>query len=275
MDLKPAERLQRAKVAAVNHGLKRIVFVSELFRRSFLESVPLRRELTIVIPNGIDARRFSPTGGDSFRAEFGIGADEFVVGVVATPGRPAKGLDILLSAASILKTTAPRYRFLIVGDLDLGRGTALLNDRESRGLTKDVIITGFRNDVDRALASFDVYALTSRTEGFPLSLLEAMASGLPIVATRCGGPQEILDDGITGLLVENGSIEEIAGSIARLRADEALRRRLGAAARTAVNERFTVDAQVRAYEKVYEDSLSPPQRVASGEETKRAHATGV
>ena len=181
---------------------------------------------------------------------------EFVVGTVATPGRRAKGLDVLLDVASILKTSSPGCRFVIVGDLDLGRGVELLEDRNSRGLIDDVIVTGFRSDVDRALAAFDMYALTSRSEGFPLSLLEAMAAGLSIVATRCGGPEQILDDGVTGILVENGSADAIANAIARLRMNADERRRLGEAARVKVSERFTLEAELRAYERLYEECLS-------------------
>jgi glycosyltransferase involved in cell wall biosynthesis len=260
LDLRPGGRLQNLKLAAVNHGLKRIVFVSEQLQRTLLQAFPLRRDLATVITNGINIERYSTGRGEEFRTEYGIGANEFLVGTVATPGRPAKGLDVLLDVVSILKTLSPGCRFIVLGDLEFGRGTELLKDRDRRGLTNDVLFTGFRGDVGRALAAFDVYALTSRSEGFPLSLLEAMAAGLPIVATRCGGPEQILDDGFTGLLVENGSAEAIARSIARLRADAIERRRLGDAARVAVNERFTLEAEVRAYERVYESCLSLSER---------------
>jgi glycosyltransferase involved in cell wall biosynthesis len=181
---------------------------------------------------------------------------------------------VLLDAVSILKTLSPGCRFVVLGDLEFGRGTELLKDRDSRGLTNDVLFTGFRSDVDRALAAFDVYVLASRSEGFPLSLLEAMAAGLPIVATRCGGPEQILDDNVTGLLVENGSAEAIANSIALLRADAIERRRLGDAARAAVSERFTLEAEVRAYERVYESCLSLSERPFSLR-TKRGRAQEV
>ena len=149
---------------------------------------------------------------------------------------------------------------MVVGDLTFGRGAELFEGRSARGLTEDVVITGFRSDVPNALAAFDVYALTSRYEGFSLALVEAMATGLPVVATRCGGPEQILDDGVTGLLVENGSAEAVASAIDRLRANSDERRRLGNAARNAVSERFTLEAQVRAYEQLYEECLEKPRR---------------
>ncbi len=244
----------------MNSGLRRIVFVSEPLRRSFLAAVPIRPELARVIPNGIDAGHFSSDEGAAFRAELGIGPEDFVVGAVASPGRAAKGLDILLDVAALLKTTSPGIRFVLVGDLEGGRGEEFLNDRVARGLTNDVIVTGFRGDVNRAYASFDVYALTSRSEGFSISLIEAMASGLPVVATRCGGPEQILTDGVSGLLVENGSAAAVARAIVSLRSSVSDRERLGSGARTVVRERFTLQAQLVSYERLYQECLGMRSR---------------
>jgi len=256
LDVHPGQRFHALKIAAVNSGLKQIVYVSQQLQRTLLASVPLRRDLGMVITNGIDADLYSAAADDAFRREYGIGAGEFLVGTVATPGRPAKGLDILLDAVSILKELSPGCRFMVVGDLEYGRGLEVLRDRDSRGLADDVIFTGFRTDVHRALAAFDLYALTSRSEGFPLSLLQAMAAGLPIVSTRCGGPEQILDHGASGILVENGSATAIANAVALLRENPDERLRLGAAARCAVAARFTLEAQVHAYERVYESCLA-------------------
>ena len=254
-DLQSRERFKRLKLGIVNRGLTRVVFVSEPLRQFFLSRFPLRPDFTTVIPNGIDAARFTSRDGPRFRSEFGIAPDAFLVGTIGTP-RPDKRLDLFLDAALLLKRQSSAYRFVILGDLTFGRGIPLIEARAARGLTKDVIITGFRSDVSRALAAFDVYALTSRYEGFSLALVEAMASRLPVVATRCGGPEQIINDGVTGVLVENGSAEAIAEAIERLRGDPSRRAHLGSAAREAVAERFTLEAQVRAYEQVYEEGLT-------------------
>jgi glycosyltransferase involved in cell wall biosynthesis len=129
--------------------------------------------------------------------------------------------------------------------------------RDELGLAEAAVFTGARDDISSVMAGFDIYALSSRSEGFSLSTIEAMASGLPVVATRCGGPEQILDDGATGLLVENGSAEAIAGAIDRLRRNPAERARIGRAAREAVLSRYSVEAQVRAYEGLYERTLIP------------------
>lgn len=254
IDLQSNERFRGLKVAAINHGLQQVVFVSELLRRSFLEAVPLRSDRAIVILNGIEPRLTSPGDGTQFRREFGISPNDFVIGTIANPG-PAKGLDVLLDAAAILKTQSRGCRFVVVGELDRGRGTELIAGRDARGLTDNVVLTGFRSDTLRALAAFDVYALTSRTEGLPLSLLEAMAAEVPVVATRCGGPEEIIDDGVNGVLVANGSAQAVASSIMRLRADARERRRLAQAGRAVVTSRFTLERQVQSYDRLYRECL--------------------
>jgi glycosyltransferase involved in cell wall biosynthesis len=255
IDLKSNERFRRLKVAAINRGLKRVVFVSELLRRSFLDTVPLRADRATVILNGIKPRPVFAADGAAFRKEFGLSPGDFVIGTIANPG-PAKGLDVLLDAAAIIKTQAPAARFVVVGELDQGRGSELIAGRDARGLTSEVILTGFRSDTHRALAAFDMYALTSRTEGLPLSLLEAMAAPLPVVATRCGGPEEIIDDRISGTLVQNGSASAIASAILQLRADVDERRRMANAGREVVMSRFTLKRQVDAYDQLYRECLA-------------------
>jgi glycosyltransferase involved in cell wall biosynthesis/predicted ATP-grasp superfamily ATP-dependent carboligase len=259
MDVSPTERFRTLKLAAINRGLERLVFVSDPLLAAMSKSLNLRPGLPTVIPNGIDPSHFGRTGGEQFRAEFGISPDEFVVGTVGNPSH-AKGLDILLEAAAILKAELPRCRFVIVGDVHAGRGPDLFELRKARGLVDDVVLTGFRPDVPQALAAFDVYALSSRQEGFSLALVEAMATGLPVVATRCGGPEQILEDGITGLLVQNESPVELASAIRRLHSNAAERQRLAEAGRRAVCKRFTLEAQAHAYEKLYGECLTPNGR---------------
>ena len=254
-DLASAERHRALKFGILRSGLDRLVFVSDSLRRAFQPVLPFRPDRMRVIPNGLDAKRFSVPRDPAFRASLGIGQDEFVVGSVGNLNA-AKGFDVLLRAAALLKKRASGYRFVVVGDTQ-GRQTAELTALTAQlGLSSDVIFTGFRSDIPRVLASFDAYALTSRSEGFSISVAEAMASSLPVVATRCGGPEEIVTDGESGILVENGSSEAVAEAIAWLRNEAKAARALGQAARKVVQARFDVTAQVRAYEQLYEETLS-------------------
>jgi glycosyltransferase involved in cell wall biosynthesis len=254
-DLASAERFLALKVALLRHGLARVVFVSDPLRDEFLRTVRYPASRSAVIPNGIDAERFAVSPSSGFRTSIGVPEDAFVVGSVGNLNA-AKGFDVLLRAAALLKARAPGCRIVIVGDSQGRQSAELLSLRDRLGLADDVLFTGFRSEIAQALASFDVYALTSRSEGFSLSLVEAMAAGLPVVATRCGGPEQIVSDGRTGLLVENGSAEAVAQAIQRLRDDGRLAASLGEAARAAVRERFTVRAQVEAYQRLYDECVA-------------------
>jgi len=120
------------------------------------------------------------------------------------------------------------------------------------GLEKHVTLTGFRSDVANLLSCSDVVVLSSETESAPLTLLEGMSSGLPVVATRVGGIPEIVEDGVNGLLVQSKNPEAIAEKILELNSDPEMRRRLGEAARETVLERYTAEKIVGRYLEIYE-----------------------
>lgn len=176
-DLPTHERLRGLKVRIVNRGIRRFVFVSRYLRDAFLARAPLSPEHSLVIANGIDVEAFGRGRDPGARAKLGIDANEFVVGAIGNPG-PSKGYDVLLAAAARLKARSVACRFVIVGDLSRGRGDEVLALRRSLGLEHDVVLTGLRNDLPRVLGMFDLYALSSRSEGFSLAVVEAMASTL-------------------------------------------------------------------------------------------------
>ncbi len=254
VDLSAKERNRALKLAVIRHGLRRVVFVSEPLRESCLAAMHLARDRTMVIPNGVDIDAFTPGTSPQLRDSLGISAEDFVVGSVGRL-QPVKGLSTLLEAAAILKQESPRYRFVIVGVGDERYTRELVELRSRLGLTGEVTFLGVRSDVNWVMRAFDVYALTSRSEGFSLSTVEAMASGVPVVATRCGGPEQILENGALGLLVENGSAGAVAGAIEQLRRNAPERRQIAERARRAVVARFTVAAQVGKYETLYKQLI--------------------
>lgn len=248
-DIAVNEGYRGMKIAALQR-LKKLVFVSEQLRESFAEIAPLPDSLARVIPNGIDSRRFDGRFPAHIRQEFGILPSEFLIGAVGNPG-PAKGYEVLLDAASLLKHRSPGCRFVVVGETSNGRGDELAAGRRARGLEEEVIFTGFRSDVAPILAALDLYLLPSLSEGFSLSLVEAMAAGRAIIATRCGGPEGIIEDQVSGVLVAVNSASSIANAVVELRNNPELRMKLGSAARSAASERYTIAAQVAAYEDLY------------------------
>ena len=147
----------------------------------------------------------------------------------------------------------PDTRFLIIGEGELH--DALARQIKSLGLERHVHLTGFRSDVIGLQKSFDVFAMSSVTEGLGSAMLDAMACGIPIVATRAGGIPEAVVDGTSGLLVGTQDEGALAAAIVRLLKDADLRRRLGAAGRQRVVDEFSIEKMVRDTLRVYEERV--------------------
>jgi glycosyltransferase involved in cell wall biosynthesis len=210
----------------------------------------LPRAKVHVIYNGVDLERFSGDGRAGARAELGI-APEAPVAVHVAQLRPEKGHDVLLDAAAIVAEKIPSVRFLLVGDGPL-RATIEARVRELR-LERSVTLLGIRHDVPRLLAAADVALLPShpRVETFPNSILEAMASGLPIVASRVGSLDEMVEHGVNGYLLPTGDARALAEAIVELIADPARARAMGASARARVAQHFTRERAIRAREELF------------------------
>jgi sugar transferase (PEP-CTERM/EpsH1 system associated) len=201
-----------------------------------------------MIANGIrlDRYRPDPAARAATRAELGIPEDAWVVGTV---GR----LDEYKNQSLLVRAMAPllseRVRLVIVGDgptrAAVEAEVAKLRD------PKLVVMTGRRMDVPRIVPAFDVFALSSKTEGLPLVVPEAMAAGLPIVATAVGGLPSVVDEGKTGMLVPVQE-EPLRAALAKLAADRTLAKQLGAQARESALARYSHDRMVDAYLSLYD-----------------------
>jgi glycosyltransferase involved in cell wall biosynthesis len=223
------------------------------------ERFPAKR--VFVIPNGVDTDRFFPRPRDPVRLEqLGVPREAKTVGLVAVL-RPEKNHELFLRAAALVRRQVPQAHFVLVGNgpqrAALERLTAELD------LGAAVHFLGARSDVPDLLSLFDVFALTSKIEASPVSILEAQACGVPVVATRVGSIPESVIDGETGLLVSSEDIEGVAAAITRILRSPALARSLGAAEREFVVEHRSLDAMVSGYEelvtRLYEQKLTPLQ----------------
>ena len=201
-----------------------------------------------VIPNGVDVDELAAQAREGdVRAELGLTADALVVGCVGEVGR-RKGQEHVLAAADALRERFPAVKWLIAGE---GDGVAELTARaRSLGLLRDdrVRFLGFRRDVAAVLAACDLLVLPSRSEGFPNTLLEGMALGLPVAASRADGIPELVVDRETGLL---HAVDDLAGfvdDVARLLGDGELRTRLGAAGVRRAREVFGEERVMRMVE---------------------------
>jgi glycosyltransferase involved in cell wall biosynthesis len=236
-------------------GRAHVVFVSESLRRNFLTAFPLNAARTSVIPNGIDTARFRVERDTSLRAELGARDGDILIGGIGNI-RPAKGYDVLLRAAALLCHRSQRYRFVVVGQEGGALSDELLELHRSLGLGDRVRFVGFRQDIPAVMRNLDLYVSSSTAEGFSLTTVEAMACGISVVATRSGGPEEIIEDGVTGVLVPTGSPEALARAMHDVLSNAGLRRRMTKAARAVAARRFNVDAMVRSYEALYERCLA-------------------
>ncbi|WP_296951519.1 TIGR03088 family PEP-CTERM/XrtA system glycosyltransferase [uncultured Massilia sp.] len=229
----------------------RFIPVSEDLRRWLADVVRIPQAKTLFIKNGVDTDKFAPGGAPAADAPWAAG--DIVIGTVARV-QDVKNHRVLVEAFARLRAArpdlAPRLKLAIVGD-----GPLLPAVREqvaALGLRDSVWLPGARADIAALLHGFAVFALPSLAEGTPVSMLEAMACGLPVVASNVGGIPEVVDEGVQGLLVPAGDVGRLAAALERHAGDAALRAAHGAAGRRRVEERFSLRAMVAAYGALYD-----------------------
>jgi glycosyltransferase involved in cell wall biosynthesis len=202
--------------------------------------------------HGLDPAQVSTwTGPDGLRREMGIPEGAPVVVNVAN-FKPHKGHIELIRAVVEVRRAVPDVRFVLVGVGPLEAGAR--EEAKRLGVADTVTFAGFREDVPRIVSSGDVFTLASRHEGLSIALMEAMALGRPVVVTRAGGLPEIVTDGVDGLLVPPGDVQELARGLITVLRDAPMRERLGRAARERAS-RFDIRRTVARVEQVYEEVL--------------------
>lgn len=211
-----------------------------------------------VIYNGVDTERFRPRDAAAVRQELGLAPDDFVVGIFGSFKRQ-KNHALFFASAARLVARQPRTWLLVVGDTLVGgsRGTAENKRRVAElvarlGLQDRSLFLGNRLDPERLYPACDVVALPSLYEGTPNVLLEAMACGVPVVATAVGDNAYVVVEGTTGFLVPSGDETAFAERLAQLAADADLRVRMGAAARRRAEEAFSLQRLGEETGAVYE-----------------------
>ena len=222
---------------------------AEAIRDTLIEQ-GYRPDNIVVIRNGIVLSRFGAREkGAALRRELGLPPSAPLVFVFSRLN-PMKGVEYFLDAAALLAPGFPDVRFLIVGD---GAGRKELEDRAGRlGLAERVIFTGFRNDVPDLIPEAAISVLPSLSEGLSNSLLESMASGVPVIAARVGGNPEIVEHDVSGLLVPARDSAALAGAIGSLLQDPQLASRMGEAGRRRVAELFSMERSLGEVERFYE-----------------------
>lgn len=232
-----------------------VVAVSDQVRWVEIERSGIDPARVILIRNGVPIEPFAspdPTATDRLRRKWKIPPTSPVIGTLARFDEQ-KGHVVLLEAMARVLQRRPRARALLVGEGPLRQ--AVEQKAHALGLSHAVVLTGLRRDVPQVLALLDLFVLPSLWEGLPVSVLEAMAAGRPVVATRVGGVPEAVEHGVTGLLVPPRDPRALAAAIIRLLEDAELRRSMGRAGRERVEQQFSIAATVRRTEALYERLL--------------------
>jgi glycosyltransferase involved in cell wall biosynthesis len=244
--------LERASMLA----LHRSIAVSEAVKRDWLRRCKLGRgyeDRVSVIPNGIDPRRVERRSGAVGKARYGIPEEALVIGSIGC-FYLAKGHEYLIRALPQIVAAEPRAHFLVAGGGPLE--AELRELAASLGVALHVHLTGFVADVREVLECLDVYVQPSLCEAQGLAVLEAMASGLPVIASAVGGLPESVDAEVTGYLVPARDPGALAQTVGRLIGDPARREEMGRQGRARVLSHFTRDRMVARTVFVYDEMLS-------------------
>ncbi len=239
--------------------VNKFVFVSNDAWRTFAYRVKESRGR--VVYEGIDIPALVQQAGDvsSVRGEFRIAPDTVVIGMAARVA-PAKDYETLVDAAAIVIAQHPNVKFLIVGDHSQVREYREHYEKvkellTAKGVADSFIFTDHRHDVQRLIAAMDIFLLSTRTEGLPLVILEAMAHAKPVAATRVGGVPEVVQHGVTGLLHEPKDARQQADDLLCLLNDSTLRKQMGDAGRERVRTEFSKERFAAELSELYYEML--------------------
>jgi glycosyltransferase involved in cell wall biosynthesis len=247
----------RTAVAALTPAMDRLIAVSQSIVRKIADergdSVPVS-----LIYNGVDLDRYDHQEPCcTLREEYGMAPDSQIVGVVARL-EPEKGHPTLLEAWPAVLRSCPDAYLLIVGEGS--QREALERQTKELGIANRVVFTGRRDDIPAVTAALDVAVLPSYREAQGLTILEAMALTRPVVASNVGGIPEMIQDGVSGLLVPPHDPEALAAAIARLLGDHPFADMLARAGHDLVHDRFCIQLMVRAIETIYDEGARTVRR---------------
>jgi glycosyltransferase involved in cell wall biosynthesis len=233
-----------------------IIACSNRVREHLVEKVGISPLKVVVVPNAVDTSVFSPIKKgsplfpqvESVRKELGIEPGDTVIGSVGHMSRQ-KGYEFLVEAIPVVRLKYPRARFVLVGKGLLRK--ELEEQAKSLGVQDALVFAGIRNDVPAVLNCFEVFVLPSLWEGFGVAIIEALACGVPVIASRVGGIPEIIENGVDGLLVPPARPRPLAESVIRLLDNPTLRRDMIYRGLRKAVEQFSVSRMAQTMTNLY------------------------
>ncbi len=234
-----------------------IICVSNATRRNYIKHCHAVRKKCVVVYNGINVEHFGSDNKCSFRNEVGATDDTILIGIIGRISE-GKGIEYFIDCAETLmaKCENKSIRFIIIGDAFRGQEwrVGLLQKRLSKSPFSDnFLYYSYRDDIPQILVGFDILVLPSIwPDSFPTSVLEAMATGLPVVVTKMGGAEEMIKDGETGFLVEAGSIDQMVFALKKLVNAPTLRRTMGEEGKKRCKSLYTTERYIQHMRRIFQ-----------------------
>jgi glycosyltransferase involved in cell wall biosynthesis len=241
-----ADKLTRRVAVRVVSRVAKLVAVSDDICNYVRAATGVAGNYIRVVPNGVDTTRFKfdPAARERRRASLGVHHGQLLIGAVGSY-YAVKGHRYLIEAMSRVRADHPSACLVIAGQGPLER--ELQDQITSLGLNDRVRLVGYVYDTADFLSALDVFVMPSLSEGMPLALLEAAANGRPIIASNVGGIPELLESGVTGILVQPGDVRQLAESLSTLLGSEVERLRIGASATLAVEQNSSIAMTAERY----------------------------
>lgn len=253
VDINPNERFVVIKQKIMRMGVDKLIAVSRDLA-AYIEARGLfPRNAIDVIYNGVDQHRYTADVPATLKAQLQLPADAILIGSLGNV-RPAKNYETLISAVSLLKN--PQLHFIVAGHKKKDLMEKLEAQMQALDVEGQIHFIGFYDNTPEFLAQLDMFVLSSNSEGFSIATIEAMAAGLPVIATRCGGPEEILQHLTTGYLVSTERPDELAAAIKHLLDNPALATQMASAGKEHMRITFSLGAMLQAYQQHYHRLLS-------------------
>jgi len=253
-DWRPGDFFNKLKLHIIFRNAKSTVFVSKYLRNYFYKIITARPQKTVCIYNGTD---FPINNKKSVIAKRALGYSEKDI-LIASVGniKPIKGYDTLLRAAEMVINKNSKIKFAVAGAALDSTYQELINLRDKLRLEKKFEFLGYIKNPDIVYSAADIFVLPSISEGFSLAVIEAMARLVPVIATKSGGPEEIIENNVTGKLVTPNSPTDIACAIEEILNDLEFRKKLTQNAYNAYTKKFTITKMIYNYTKLYSEMMN-------------------
>lgn len=252
-----ADKFIRLKSIIIRTFSKKMAFVADYIKDEYVNKIHFPPRKMVTVYNGVEIdSRSDEVEIENLRKELEISDGDSVIVHIAN-FRVPKGHNILIEAAARVCKELPSTKFLLAGDEGDGElKKEVVEFSKNLGIADNIKVLGFRKDIGRLLDLADVFVLPSISEAMPLSVIEAMAAGKPVVATDVGGLSEIVESDRTGFLVQPGNSRDVAEKIISLLKNENLRIEMGRAGKNIIEEKFSMAGMIRNYQVLYTELLS-------------------